>query len=313
MGLLVPRFAYAGADPACLAGGSRSQTRGVTQRMALGEPVLAPAWRTLMPEVSNHGVRIIQRVGRGSAARAAARLVLRSIVVDRARIPRRTRERSPPRLRRHPRPRRERLAARRRCAGRACGCQASNNPGVRRERHAFASSRRRSRSVTTTKSQACWFIEEGVRRPASRIRSRSSSGIARSSYVRTFRRARIASPRVEVADDSRWEPALSCPSKPHADLSSTGSAPSLAKDRAGRVLRPSPIRPRLAGSTATRRAPRRRRSRGAPRRRRSDRPRPEAGRRERHAPAPGFILRAHDHRPRRLDRQRSAGPVREAE
>ena len=40
----------------------------------------------------------------------------------------------------------------------------------------------------------------------------------------------------------------------------------------------------------------------------------EARRRERHAPAPGFIFRAHDHRPRRLDRrQRSAGPVREAE
>jgi hypothetical protein len=47
-------------------------------------------------------------------------------------------------------------------------------------RHAVASSRSRSRSVTTTKSHACWLIEEGVRRAASRIRPRSSSGIARS-------------------------------------------------------------------------------------------------------------------------------------
>ena len=66
-----------------------------------------------MPEVSNDGVRIsYDVVGRGSAACAAARLVLRSIVVDRAGVRRRTQERSPPRHRRPPRPRCERQAAR---------------------------------------------------------------------------------------------------------------------------------------------------------------------------------------------------------
>src|SRR5438270_875519 len=34
-----------------------------------------------------------------------------------------------------------------------------------------------ARSVTTTKSHGCVFIEEGERRPASRIRSRSGPGI----------------------------------------------------------------------------------------------------------------------------------------
>ena len=99
-----------------------------------------------------------------------------------------------------------------------------------------------------------------------------------------------------------------------ADLQLHLLARSLARDRAGRILRPSPIRPRLAGSTATRRAPRRRRSREElrvvvdPDRCRSEGPTALTSR-----ASSGFILRAHDHRPRRLDRQRSAGPVREAE
>ena len=57
---------------------------------------------------------------RRSAAHAAARLVLGSIVVDRAGVRRRTQERSPPRQRRPPRPRRERQAARSRRLHRGC-------------------------------------------------------------------------------------------------------------------------------------------------------------------------------------------------
>ena len=41
----------------------------------------------------------------------------------------------------------------------------------------FASSTSCCRSVTRMKSQGCQFFEDGVRRPASRIRSRCSSGI----------------------------------------------------------------------------------------------------------------------------------------
>ena len=60
-------------------------------------------------------------------------------------------------------------------------------------RHTCASSVSWARSVTTTKSHGCQLREEGERRPASRIRSRSSSAIGRSVNSRTLRRLVIAS------------------------------------------------------------------------------------------------------------------------
>ena len=60
-------------------------------------------------------------------------------------------------------------------------------------RHTVASSRSSSRSVTTTKSHGWLFCDEGAIRPASRMRSRSASGITRSANSRTFRRAVMAS------------------------------------------------------------------------------------------------------------------------
>src|SRR2546427_12628874 len=60
-------------------------------------------------------------------------------------------------------------------------------------RHTFASSGSTCRSVTAMKSHRCWFMEDGARRPASRIRSRSSEAIGRTANRRTFRRARMAS------------------------------------------------------------------------------------------------------------------------
>jgi hypothetical protein len=50
-----------------------------------------------------------------------------------------------------------------------------------------------ARSVTTTKSQRCLFLADGVRRAASRMASRSSSARGRSSKERTFLRERMAS------------------------------------------------------------------------------------------------------------------------
>jgi len=47
--------------------------------------------------------------------------------------------------------------------------------------------------VTTMKSQGCQFCEDGDRRPASRIWSRSAAGIGRSAKDRTLRREVIAS------------------------------------------------------------------------------------------------------------------------
>jgi len=58
---------------------------------------------------------------------------------------------------------------------------------------ALASSVNFSRPVTTTKCYGCQFCEDGARRPASRIRSRSSAAIGWSVYWRTLRRARMAS------------------------------------------------------------------------------------------------------------------------
>src|SRR5579862_8922289 len=49
-----------------------------------------------------------------------------------------------------------------------------------------------SRSVTRMKSHGCQFCEDGDRRPASRIRSRSAAGIGRSANDRTLRREVIA-------------------------------------------------------------------------------------------------------------------------
>src|SRR5579884_429629 len=49
------------------------------------------------------------------------------------------------------------------------------------------------RSVTRMRSHGCQLRDEGARRPASRIWSRCSSGMARSWYWRTLRRARMAS------------------------------------------------------------------------------------------------------------------------
>ena len=57
----------------------------------------------------------------------------------------------------------------------------------------FASSGICERSVTSTKSHGCQLREEGARRPASRIRSRSASTSERSANTRTLRRALIAS------------------------------------------------------------------------------------------------------------------------
>src|SRR3954454_25146358 len=50
-----------------------------------------------------------------------------------------------------------------------------------------------SRSVTTTKSHGWRFDADGDLQPASTMRSRSAAGMARSSYMRTLRRARMAS------------------------------------------------------------------------------------------------------------------------
>src|SRR3569623_1737349 len=59
--------------------------------------------------------------------------------------------------------------------------------------HALASSTSWSRSVTTTKCHGCQLLDDGERRPASRICSRSSRGMGWSVYWRTLRRARTAS------------------------------------------------------------------------------------------------------------------------
>lgn len=59
--------------------------------------------------------------------------------------------------------------------------------------HALASSTSWSRSVTTTKFHGCQLPDDGARRPASRMRSRSSRGMGWSVYWRTLRRARMAS------------------------------------------------------------------------------------------------------------------------
>src|SRR3954451_19838698 len=60
-------------------------------------------------------------------------------------------------------------------------------------RHTRASSRSWARSVTTMKSQGCQFCDDGDRRPASRIWSRSAAGTGRPSKARTLRREVIAS------------------------------------------------------------------------------------------------------------------------
>src|SRR3954464_11702856 len=58
---------------------------------------------------------------------------------------------------------------------------------------ALASSTSASRSVTTTKCQGCQLLDDGERRPASRICSSCSRGMGWSVYWRTLRRARTAS------------------------------------------------------------------------------------------------------------------------
>ena len=60
-------------------------------------------------------------------------------------------------------------------------------------RQAFASSRSYARSVTRMKSHGCQFCEDGDRRPASRIWSRTAAGIGRSAKSRTLRRDTMAS------------------------------------------------------------------------------------------------------------------------
>ncbi|MFZ2046991.1 MAG: hypothetical protein WA794_00375 [Trebonia sp.] len=60
-------------------------------------------------------------------------------------------------------------------------------------RHTCASCSSCSRCRTRMKSQGCQFCEDGDLRPDSRISSRWSSAIGRSSNDRTFRRDRIAS------------------------------------------------------------------------------------------------------------------------
>src|SRR3954471_15963715 len=58
---------------------------------------------------------------------------------------------------------------------------------------ALASSTSASRSVTTTKCHGCQLLDDGDRRPASRICSSCSRGMGWSVYWRTLRRARTAS------------------------------------------------------------------------------------------------------------------------
>src|SRR3954454_3646763 len=58
---------------------------------------------------------------------------------------------------------------------------------------ALASSTSASRSVTTTKCHGCQLLDDGERRPASRICSSCSRGMGWSVYWRTLRRARTAS------------------------------------------------------------------------------------------------------------------------
>src|SRR5262245_38073535 len=60
-----------------------------------------------------------------------------------------------------------------------------------RQRSAIRSSV--ARSVTRMKSHGCVFVDDGERRPASAIRSRSAGSIGRSRYSRVFRRDRSAS------------------------------------------------------------------------------------------------------------------------
>src|SRR3954453_15251477 len=59
--------------------------------------------------------------------------------------------------------------------------------------HAFASSTSCSRSGTKTKCPGCQLLDDGDRRPASRICSSCSRGMGWSVYWRTLRRARTAS------------------------------------------------------------------------------------------------------------------------
>src|SRR5438093_1784734 len=60
-------------------------------------------------------------------------------------------------------------------------------------RQTVARARNPSRVVTATRSHGCELLADGVRRPASRIRSRSPGSIGRSLKLRTFRRALMAS------------------------------------------------------------------------------------------------------------------------
>src|SRR6266542_3880586 len=92
-----------------------------------------------------------------------------------------------------------------------------------------------SRSVQTTKSHACWLPAEGVRRAASRVRSRSSGAIARSPYDRTLRRDLIAS---QVSTSTSRRLVLSA----GRGASATGGAATGA-----RLLSVVPVRGRLGG------------------------------------------------------------------
>src|SRR6266568_106920 len=101
-------------------------------------------------------------------------------------------------------------------------------------RQTLASSRSCPRSVTTMKSHGCQFCEDGDRRPASRIWSRSAGGIGRSAKDRTLRREVIAS---QVCMP------VSTPAPPHSFSAARLGSLRGCERRAGRLAPPATQEP----------------------------------------------------------------------